>query len=283
MQDANYNVVGLVRVEPGGSATVVEQYTYSPYGQVVYADILDAEAPLSRTGFQGLFFDRFDAPRDGQTLAPPAGVFAAPTGVYCNRARVYAPAIGRFITRDPYVTTTCVPPRLRVIDNRVGGDEGLDVLQQYADGANLYVRTRANPLRFVDPNGTVSVDLAATIGFMAGYILGSAVVDGKIRPYLGTLLMAYMTGGIARDSRYSRALRGGARWAGRQVVREYDRLWQWLESRPYKNRLPNSGALGKTLGITSAGMAHAIVGLMSVEIGVVAAAIDSIELDWGEW
>ena len=71
VDDPTYReVVGLVRVEPGGSATVVEQYTYSPYGQVVYADILDAEAPLSRAGFQGLFFDRFDAPRDGQTLAP---------------------------------------------------------------------------------------------------------------------------------------------------------------------------------------------------------------------
>lgn len=135
IQDANYNVMGLVSDADGGDGPggtphggapgggppapgeptnfsgprVLQQYTWEPYGTLVAAQNLapDLSDPLtglpgahalSRVGHQGLFFSRFDQPPTVPALSPGAA------GLYGNRNRWYDPWLGRFTTRDPNET-----------------------------------------------------------------------------------------------------------------------------------------------------------------------------------
>jgi len=67
------------------------------------------------------------------------GMYADETGLYYNNARYYDPRIGRYISSDPI---------------------GL------AGGLNTYLYARANPLRYVDPNGLFWKELIQGIGWL---------------------------------------------------------------------------------------------------------------------
>ncbi len=81
LQDANYNVVGLV----GSSGVIRRQFTYHPYGNTLAVEDGTGQPvaePESLLRFQGLWYDR-------------------ESGSYYVRARYYNPAIMRWMQQDP--------------------------------------------------------------------------------------------------------------------------------------------------------------------------------------
>jgi len=81
MQDANYNVIGIV----DEAGDVKERYNYAPYGDITITDagyLTFSESPAGNTlTFQGRRLD-------------------TETGLYYYRNRYYSPALGRFMQRD---------------------------------------------------------------------------------------------------------------------------------------------------------------------------------------
>jgi len=110
LQDANFNVTAVT----DNAGTVVERYSYTPYGEVTYLD-----ASFSALALQGSAISN-EHLYTGRRLDPE-------TGLQLNRNRFYASHLGRWVNRDP-------------IGYR-GGD------------ANLYAYVGAIPLRYVDPLG----------------------------------------------------------------------------------------------------------------------------------
>jgi len=126
LQDANYNVLGLVDADDGDLA---ERYEYTPYGQrtvfksagsddaLCMAALMESQRVevssvaqsygLCDVGHQGLLHDK-------------------ETGLIHNRARTVHPRLGRFLQRDPL---------------------------EYVDGMSLYEYVGSAPLGFVDPSG----------------------------------------------------------------------------------------------------------------------------------
>ncbi len=112
-QDANYNVTALVNA----SASVIERYEYSPYGELA---VLDAD---------------FSADADGASDVANPVTFTGrrlddESGLYYYRNRYYHGQLGRFVVRDPL---GYVSPIL-----------------------SLYTYTEANPTARDDPFGTDS-------------------------------------------------------------------------------------------------------------------------------
>jgi|GEM_PF-4612577 len=142
---------------PGGSAppagTVLEQYQYSPYGELIVRDQLASKPTFNPIGHQGLFHQRHDA---GPHL-PPLDVGAV--GLYYNRARFYSPSLGRFVQKD--MNETALPLATALAMN---GD-ALDVLfgafdsaGHYGDGMNLFAYLGSNPVNGLDPSGLDEID-----------------------------------------------------------------------------------------------------------------------------
>jgi len=169
LQDGNYNVVALVSgpEHPGGddgqgnpqplpTGTVLEQYTYEPYGNLVAAEMFHPHA-MNRAGHQGLFFERFDGSYDDYTLfrvAQGTAFITGAKGLYYNRNRFYSPTLGRFTTRDPNETGA---PILAAI--AVNGST-LDIVLQFpngealfGDGLNQFEYLRSRPQGSTDPMG----------------------------------------------------------------------------------------------------------------------------------
>ena len=123
LQDANYNVLGMVESYYG--LGLVERYEYSPYGkrQVLYCSggsDLACYVPLSQSltcNWIGTLFNEFGH----QGL-----LHDEETGLIYNRARFLHPTLGRFMQQDP---------------------------MGYVDGINLYLDYRNNPVRYRDPRG----------------------------------------------------------------------------------------------------------------------------------
>jgi len=113
LNDANMNVTTLV--DTGGDA--LERYVYDAYGQVTIYDSTWANTRSSSSYDNAILYCGYY--RDAET------------GLYHVRNRMYHPALGRWVQRDP-----------------IG----------YADGMNLYQYVRSRPTAAVDPSGTLSSD-----------------------------------------------------------------------------------------------------------------------------
>ena len=196
-----------MRVAPDGSATVVEQYTYSPYGQVVYAGILDAEAPLSRVGFQGLFFDRFDSPRAGHTLAPatgqPGGASSAITGLYYARNRFYSPTLGRFVTRDVKAAGLPICEHMAFFGRSLVFTKGsFEPKSHFPDGQNSYGFVRNLPTGRRDPSGLFFTygDITDAVGIASraysAYDTGSSLLS-MVRAFVNGVSISNIMFGVA--------------------------------------------------------------------------------------
>jgi RHS repeat-associated protein len=81
LQDANWNVTALV----SASGTVVERYSYDPYGQVTVRD-------ASGDAIAGSARDWVFLHQGGEQIA---------AGDYEFRNRTYSPSLGRWLTNDP--------------------------------------------------------------------------------------------------------------------------------------------------------------------------------------
>ena len=126
MQDANYNVLGVV----DDTGKLVERYEYEPYGERrVYTSAGSndplANAPIDRS--QRLTLS------DGSSAIHGLNVFGhqglqhdAVSLLIDSRRRMRNPVLARFVQRDPLT---------------------------YVDGTSMYVITGTNPTVFLDPSG----------------------------------------------------------------------------------------------------------------------------------
>ena len=94
-----------------GSGAVVERYTYDPYGKATIKD--GAGNPLAASGIDNAYL--FSSRRHDEA-----------TGLYYYRNRMYSPALGRFLQRDP---------------------------EWYTDSMNLMAYVGNNPVNNNDPFG----------------------------------------------------------------------------------------------------------------------------------
>jgi hypothetical protein len=150
LQDPNYNVVALVSDGDGSLSRgeVARQYSWSPYGQLLRADIYDTSAPMSRLGHQGLFHDRLDA----GILTEPMVAFS--DQLIQNRNRTLLTWLARFAQQDPNATAMGSLELLAFSGQRPNPAFGLaDGGSLFADGANLHAYAGANPLLNRDPLG----------------------------------------------------------------------------------------------------------------------------------
>jgi RHS repeat-associated protein len=83
LQDANFNVTAVIRVDTGN---VEERYSYTPYGEVIFLDSSFAPRSSSLLSNEILY--------TGRRLDPV-------TGLQINRNRFYASHLGRWVNRDP--------------------------------------------------------------------------------------------------------------------------------------------------------------------------------------
>jgi RHS repeat-associated protein len=142
LQDANYNLTGLTT----SSGTIHQQYTYTPYGELLFAE--DAAAAS------------IDFPTDPTLIATPFGFqtmwYDAETGLICIRHRCYDPVTARWTSADPNGTG------LVHLSSPAHSAHGMSVhpsaspALQYDDTLNAYLYVRSNPITGRDPSGMYS-------------------------------------------------------------------------------------------------------------------------------
>jgi len=187
LQDANYNVVALVRpdVTPRGE-NVWLQYQYEPYGTTVAADV-SAQAPadlVNRIGHQGLFFERFcvwatDSVYDRALQPDDPATGRRVAGLYYNRNRWYSPELGRFVQRD--MNAAGAPIAAGVAHGGALSVPSLSPFSpkaHYFDGQNLYLHVNASPSTQTDPSGLFLMGLVDFGGStLIGLNLDSQTID----------------------------------------------------------------------------------------------------------
>ena len=167
--------LGSVSEVLNASGAVAENYTYDVYGQpsVLTSSINNPYR------FTGRAFDE-------------------ETGLYDYRARVFSPALGRFLQRDPIGTS---------------------------DDINPYRYVRNSPNNFVDPKGRwASLVVGMVIGAVSGGISTAAFTDDPVKIAIG-VGMGAVTGAIPGSAamifpKISPAFMGGAASLGGNIVNQ---------------------------------------------------------------
>jgi len=221
-QDANYNVTALLNAY----GDVLEQYAYTPYGQIVARDDLtapgDPPTPINSVGHQGLFFDRYNFSANPLTDSP---FDTAALGLYYNRNRFYSPTLGRYLRNDPNASGAPLIMANGFHASAPFADvASFDALTLYADSMNLFTHLGNNPVMFNDPTGLslnritdtlVAVTFAYAIGIDAIIVSqlddgpASSNIDAAIR-VLPFMLSGALAGGLTGSS----AIAGGVTGAG---------------------------------------------------------------------
>jgi RHS repeat-associated protein len=120
--------LGSTRLVTNAAGGVVHRYDYLPFGEGIAAGVNGRSSLYSTSTFDGLTVKFTGKERDAET------------GLDYFGARYYSGAQGRFTSADPVMMA---PERLR------------DPQQ-----LNLYVYARNNPLKYIDPTGTIINDVA---------------------------------------------------------------------------------------------------------------------------
>jgi len=113
----HYDGLGSVTDVTDAAGAVQESYKYNPYGQPSIFDSLGSPIISSAIGNRYMFTGR---------------EWDSESEIYYYRARMYDPALGRFLQRDPL---------------------------GYVDSLNLYSYTRNNPVNWLDPTGESASDV----------------------------------------------------------------------------------------------------------------------------
>jgi hypothetical protein len=163
LQDANYNVTGLVRA---CDAKVIRQYRYEPYGQFTAVEGLDTSAysmdPITDSPWYEQLYETFQGFQgrwhDAETITDnPAGNSAGTsvdlTGGYVFGVRDYGPHYARFNQRDPNEQGLMLVNVLASNGQTRTAFASIDPAMQYADGLSLYQFVGSNPLTNRDPSG----------------------------------------------------------------------------------------------------------------------------------
>jgi len=132
LQDANYNVLGLVEAD----GDLAERYEYTPYGQRTIYKSPGSDDPLCHTPIlesQRVTADSATATYGLCDIGHQGLMHDKEFGLIYNRARYLHPRLGRFLQRDPLNA------------NESGGG--------YQDGMSLYGYVRSNPVAASDPSG----------------------------------------------------------------------------------------------------------------------------------
>ena len=133
------------------SGALAEQYSYEPYGWVFDAED-GSGATIDLTTSTGLAVLKTSRFRNGLDLDPV-------TELYHNRARPYAPHLGRFPTRDPNSTGIPVSSVLRHWGLKFDISTVLIPTAQYVAGSSLYTYVSNRPTRAQDPTGRIPFSL----------------------------------------------------------------------------------------------------------------------------
>jgi len=235
IQDAGRDLVALA-VRDGHDVSLVRQWTYSPYGEVLTSDHLGASIE-SHIGHKGLFLDRLDAPVTMNTDESPRLVPQAHAS-YHNRNRTYQPGLGRFLQMDPNASGMAL---MSASASHGSGIAALGIAfsmqGMLGDGMNLYQYLGSNPWTRSDPMGLswdpfemVDEYLAEWAGSTAAFMdrLGNsahavAVVAATVASYMpfpavgiaGQLALAMLNGetltlDVILESAFYGILPGGA-------------------------------------------------------------------------
>lgn len=227
LNDANHNVMALL-AGPGFTSSgtnphvssanwpVLEQYVWSPYGELLAKDTLALPAgggPIpagqtapygyeklwNRLGHQGLVFERFDAAITEPPLAPTDVVAGTARGLYQNRNRWYDASSGRFTTADLNESAAVVLSALAMNAHAISTFlTEFDAVEHYADGLSRFSYQRSNPLHRLDPTGLNALDddvdewmndragnAMATLGVLADHAgLGLSVAVGILSSFI---------------------------------------------------------------------------------------------------
>lgn len=166
-----------------GRARVVGQWTFDAYGACLSYDQLHPHSPV-HLGHKGLFVDRLDAGVvDGWGGAELPRVVPDGHVIYYNRNRTYAPALGRFLQKDPNATAMALLAGSHSGRGIVAIVAAFGMDDMYGDGANLYEYLGSSPWMRSDPLGlswdpfdVVDEYVAETVG--AGAALFAALGQG---------------------------------------------------------------------------------------------------------
>ena len=156
LQDANYNVVGVVR---DCDKTVIQQYAYKPYGELLAVEDADGNA-----------VDLTSSPNDLITNQLFQGLeLNQETGQYVAGIRIVDPPIGRFLQPDPNGQALMLGTAMAMNGQTQLAFVSLSPRGQYTDGQHLYQFVGSNPITQTDPSGQfITLVLAPILGALGG-------------------------------------------------------------------------------------------------------------------
>ena len=161
IQDANYNVVGLVR-ECDNS--LIRQFRWQPYGDferdgsgnITGIESVDSAGTVASVVQPG----GTPTPTDMQSPQGFQGLWRdAETGFNYARGRIYAPPIGRFLQPDPNEQALILSSVLRRNAQTPLALASFNAQGQYGDGMSLYLGFGSNPVNRTDPSGLLTAGL----------------------------------------------------------------------------------------------------------------------------
>lgn len=154
LHDETGSVVGLVN----GAGELVRQYTWDPYGTLLFTE-LHASHAYNRIGHKGLFAERLNV----NTLQPT--LTAGAVGLYHNRNRSYLPEYGRFLQRDPNGLGLPVLEDMAMHGSTLGASSlSIDLESHLGDGTNAFAYLASDPIGNTDPTGLFLSLLGPTQG-----------------------------------------------------------------------------------------------------------------------
>ena len=140
------------------SGTVVHRMRYSPWGKLLHTD----GTPYTRSEELSTDYDRLLFLGRGYTGHEYLPWF----GLINMDARLYDPAIGRFLSPDPYVQ-----------------------MPDFTQNFNRYAYAFNNPMKFVDPDGEIAWFIPVIIGAVVGAYTGASIQETFARRLAYILLV----------------------------------------------------------------------------------------------